>query len=128
MRKVVRILLLGIAIWGVPFALGMVIFPLVDPASALFETIMAVSMALAATVFSYLHLSRCAHPSLDEGLFAGSIWTLMAIAFDAPLFLFGPEMMRMAPGDYMADIGLTYFMIPIIAAGIGHALGRAGAR
>jgi hypothetical protein len=124
MRKIVRIILLGIAIWAVPFALGMAIFPLVDPASALFETIMAVSMALAATVFAYLHLSRCAQPSLDEGLFAGSIWTLMAIALDAPLFIFGPEMMRMAPGEYMADIGLTYFMIPIIAAGIGHALGR----
>jgi hypothetical protein len=52
MRKAIRILLLGVAVWAVPFALGM------------------------------------------------------------------------APDAYMADIGLTYMMVPIIAAGIGSALAR----
>ncbi len=30
----------------------------------------------------------------------------------------------MTPGDYMADIGFTYVMIPIIAGTIGLALRR----
>jgi hypothetical protein len=63
MRKAIRILLLGVAVWAVPFALGMALFPV-------------------------------------------------------------PDGMRMAPDAYMADIGLTYVMIPIIAAGIGYALAR----
>jgi hypothetical protein len=122
MRKFVRIFLLGLAVWAVPFVLGMAIFPVVPPETALFDTLMAVAMAFAATLFAYIHLSRCAQPSLDEGLLAGAIWMAMAIALDLPFFIFGPDQMRMAPADYMADIGFTYAMIPIIAAGIGHAM------
>lgn len=124
MRKAIRILLLGIAVWAVPFAIGMAIFPVVDPSSALFDTLMSIAMALSATVFSYIHLSRSTATSLDEGLFAGTIWMTMALALDTPLFIFGPAEMRMTPAAYMADIGFTYAMIPIIAAGIGRALAR----
>jgi NO-binding membrane sensor protein with MHYT domain len=124
MRKFVRIFLLGLAVWGVPFGLGLALFPIVDVESALFDTLMSVAMAFSATTFGYLHLSRCAAPSLDEGLLAGTIWMMMSIALDAPFFLFGPEQMRMDPIDYMDDIALTYLMIPIISAGLGRALGR----
>jgi len=124
MRKAIRILLLGIAVWALPFAIGMALFPVLDPSTALFDTLMSISMALSATVFSYVHLSRSPTPSLDEGLFAGTIWMVMAIGLDTPLFIFGPAEMRMAPDAYMADIGFTYAMIPIIAAGIGSALAR----
>lgn len=122
MRKFVRILLLGIAVWALPFVLGMAIFPVVPPETALFDTLMSVAMAFSATLFGTIHLSRCAQPNLDEGLLAGAIWMAMSIGLDLPFFFFGPEQMRMAPADYFADIGLTYAMIPIIAGGIGHAL------
>lgn len=124
MRKFVRIFLLGIAVWALPFVLGMAIFPIVPPETALFDTLMAVAMAFSATLFAVIHLSRCAAPNLDEGLIAGSIWMAMSIALDLPFFIFGPDQMRMAPADYLADIGFTYAMIPIIAAGIGHAMRR----
>jgi hypothetical protein len=124
MRKSVRILLLGIAVWGLPFALGMALFPVMDVESALFDSVMSVAMAFSAILFSYIHLSRCAQPSLDEGLLAGTIWMAMSVALDAPFFLFGPGEMRMDPIDYMDDIAVTYFMIPIIAAGMGRALRR----
>ena len=121
MRRLVRIVLLGIAIWAVPFALAMAIFPVVSPASELFEAIMAVTLAFATTLFGLIHLSRCAAPSLDEGLLAGSIWMAISVALDLPFFIFGPEQMRMAPADYIADVAFTYLMIPIIAGGIGQA-------
>lgn len=125
MRKATRILLLGLAVWALPFALGMALFPVLDPATALFDTLMSVAMALSATLFAAIHLSRCSVPSFDEGLLAGSIWLVMSVALDTPFFIFGPAEMRMAPADYLADIGLTYFMIPIIAASIGYAMKRA---
>lgn len=124
MRRLVRIVLLGIAIWAVPFALAMAIFPVVSPASELFEAIMAVTLAFATTLFGLIHLSRCAAPSLDEGLLAGSIWMAISVALDLPFFIFGPEQMRMAPADYIADVALTYLMIPIIAGGLGQAFSR----
>lgn len=124
MRRLVRIVLLGIAVWALPFLLGMAIFPVVPPETALFDTLMSVAMAFSATLFGYIHLSRCAAPTLDEGLFAGSIWMAMSLALDLPFFVFGPEQMRMAPAEYLADIGITYAMIPIIAGGLGHAFSR----
>ena len=45
MRKTLRILLLGIAVWAVPFALGMALMQVVDVESALFDTLMSVTMA-----------------------------------------------------------------------------------
>lgn len=112
MRKFVRIFLLGIAVWALPFVIGMAIFPVVPPETALFDTLMAVAMAFSATAFAVIHLSRCAASSLDEGLLAGAIWMAMSIALDLPFFVFGPDQMRMPPADYLADIGFTYAMIP----------------
>jgi len=123
MRKAVRVLLLGMAVWALPFALGMALFPVLDPSTALFDTLMSVAMAFSATL-AYIHLSRSAAPTLDEGLFAGTVWMVISLALDAPFFIFGPVEMRMPPDAYMADIGFTYVMIPIIAAGIGRALAR----
>jgi hypothetical protein len=122
MRKVVRIFLLGIATWAVPFAIGVAIMKVIPPETALFDTLMSVAMAFSATFFGYIHLARCVKPTLDEGFFAGAIWMAMAIALDLPLFIFGPETMRMPAADYLADIGFTYAMIPIIAGGIGLAM------
>jgi NO-binding membrane sensor protein with MHYT domain len=119
-----RLFLFGVAVWALPFAAGMAIFPIIPPETALFDTLMAVAMAFSASLFGYLHLSRSASPSLDKGLFAGTIWMLVSLALDTPFFIFGPEQMRMSPDAYMADIGFTYVMIPMIAGVIGHALKR----
>lgn len=119
-----RVLLFGIAVWAVPFAIGFALFPVVDPSTALFDTLMSVAMAFSATLFAYLQLRRSNSPNLDRGLFVGTIWMVMAIALDLPFFVLGPEEMRMPIADYLGDIGFTYAMIPIIAAGIGHALRR----
>jgi hypothetical protein len=115
---------LGIAVWALPFAAGMAIFPVIPPETALFDTLMAVAMAFSASLFSLIHLRRSASPTLDEGLLTGTIWMLMALALDVPFFIFGPEQMRMTPDAYMADIGFTYLMIPVIAGAIGAALRR----
>ncbi len=124
MRALVRIFLLGLVVWAIPFALASAIFTVVPPGTALFESIMAVTLALVACGFGYLHLSRYAAPDMDEGLFAGSMWMLMSIALDLPFFVFGPEQMRMDPAHYMENIAFSYLMLPIIAGAIGHAMRR----
>jgi len=119
-----RILLFGVAVWAVPFAIGFALFPVVDPSTALFDTLMSVAAAFSASLFSYLQLRRSKAPNLDQGLFVGTTWMVMAIALDLPFFILGPDEMRMPIADYLADIGFTYAMIPIISAAVGHALRR----
>jgi hypothetical protein len=118
MGSAIRIILLGLLIWAVPFGLGMVIFPVVPPVSALFDTIMVVTLAGTTAIASVIHVSRLKEASLDDGLRAGSIWMLMSLLCDVPFFILGPEMTRMDPVDYMADVGLSYIMIPLIAGAV----------
>jgi hypothetical protein len=98
MGKAITIILLGLLIWAVPFGLGMVIFPVVPPSSALFDTIMVVTLAGVTGLASTIYFRRLESSSLDDGLLAGSIW--------------------MNPVDYMADVGLSYIMIPLIAGAV----------
>lgn len=118
MGSAIRIILLGLLIWAVPFGLGMVIFPVVPPVSALFDTIMVVTLAGTTAIASVIHVSRLKEASLDDGLRAGSIWMLVSLLCDVPFFILGPEMTRMDPVDYMADVGLSYIMIPLIAGAV----------
>ncbi len=123
MKSAFRIAKFGIAIWLVPFAIGMAIFPLVPPDSALFETIMAVSMAASATAFSIMYFKGIDGIRMVSGLKVGSIWWALAVALDAPWFSM-IDQMKMPFAVYAQDIGLAYAMIPIIAAGICSALDR----
>jgi hypothetical protein len=45
---------------------------------------------------------------------------LISIVIDLFMFMWGP--MKMSIGDYMADIGLTYLIIPAITVGAGFLL------
>ena len=123
MKSAFRIVKFGVAVWFVPFAIGMVIFPVVPPETALFETIMAVSMAASATAFSIMYFRKADGIRMVSGLIIGTIWWALAVALDTPWFLM-MDQMKMPFAVYAADIGLTYAMIPIIAGGICSAFGR----
>ena len=120
--SILRYLLCGLGIWGVPFLVGMALFPVVPPEAELFETAMAVSMSLAASFFAWLHLSRLKRPGWQAGLFGGFGWSAIAVALDLPYL----PLIGMSADQYIRDIALTYLMIPAIASFIGLSLRRAG--
>jgi len=62
-----------------------------------------------------------------EGLLLGVVWMAVNVGIDVPLML-SPSPMQMSLGEYMADIGLTYVLIPVVTMGIGlvRAQGRSG--
>ena len=120
MKKVLRYLLFGIGVWAIPFAIGMALFPMIPPESALFDTLVSVAMSASAGGLSYLYLRRVARPDLASGLMVGLGWAVIALALDSPMLLNG--LFGMSVAEYFADIGLTYLMIPAIAGCIGLAL------
>lgn len=125
MSSIVRVVLFGLAVWAVPFVVGMAIFAMISPDTPLFDTIMSLALAAAAVAASYLFLRKTPTPTAMRGAQVGAAWAILAVVLDAPFFLFGPAQMRMETGAYVADIGLSYLAIPMIAAGIGWALGAA---
>ncbi len=123
MMSFLKALLFGLLIWLVPFVVAVVIFPLRESARPLFESIMPVTVTAICVVCAVLYLQQCQGGYVRAGVRAGLLWFAMSILIDAPLMLFaGP--MKMTIGEYFADIGLTYLIIPLITVGISVALAR----
>jgi hypothetical protein len=117
MQSLKRALAYGFLVWLLTLLASMAIFPLKRSWPVLFDSIMPIALALFAVMFANRYFQHCAASSLREGFALGAIWLIMNWLLDWPLFSFGP--MRMSMVNYMADIGLTYLMLPIITVGIG---------
>ena len=113
-------MLYGFLIWLVPFVVAVCIYKVRESNRPLFESIMPVVVA-AATVFlaNRYHRKRAA-TDLREWYQVGFIWLLVSLLLDWPMFSYGP--MKMTAAEYFSDIGVTYLLIPVIAAGCGHLL------
>lgn len=119
---------LGVLAWLVPFIVGVLAYPLHEPARPLFESIMAVTVTATAVVLGLVYLRGVGGARVREALLVGILWFAICVLIDAPLFLFGGPM-KMSVGAYFADIGLTYVGIPVVTWGLGVACsaGRATA-
>jgi hypothetical protein len=122
MASVRKAVLYGVLVWLIPFAVAFLAFPLRQSARPLFESIMAVTVAGAVAVFGVRYLSAVLTSFAREGLALGAVWLVISVAIDAPLMLLGGPM-KMTVGQYVADIGVTYLMIPVITVGMGAAIG-----
>jgi hypothetical protein len=122
MKPLSRALGLGALVWLVPFVVGVIAYPIHESSRSLFESVMAVTVA-AVTVWAGLRYLRPL-PSVTtrDGIVVGVAWWAICIVIDLPLFLVGP--MQRSLTEYMADIGLTYVMIPFITVGLALATRR----
>ncbi|NNE48449.1 MAG: hypothetical protein HKN37_17490 [Rhodothermales bacterium] len=112
-----KAILYGFLIWLIVFVVAFAIFPIRESWRALFEAIMPVAIVLATTTFAHLYLSKTSENVLWESLVVGGLWFVISLLIDLPLMLTGP--MEMPLTEYVADIGVTYLIIPIIEAGMG---------
>jgi hypothetical protein len=124
MRALPKALGLGILVWLVPFAVAFLVFPFRESWRALFESIMAVTVSVAAVWFGLVYLRGLPEATAKDGVLVGLLWWVECVLVDLPLFSAGP--MKMSLVEYMADIGLTYVTIPVVTAGLGIAQARAG--
>jgi len=127
MASLGKAVLYGVGVWAIPFAVAFVIFPLRQSARPLFESLMPIAIAGAVVGFAVPYFRRVRAVFVGEGLRVGLLWVLICMAIDAPLMLFGGPM-KMTIGQYMADIGVAYLMIPVITLGIGAAVAQSRAR
>jgi len=122
MKSVKLTLFYGFLIWVIVFAVAMLAFPLRAADRPLFESIMPVALVACTTIFAVSYLRHVDQRPLRGGVWLGLIWLAVNLALDSLMFSWGP--MKMSLGDYMADIGVTYLLIPIIPIGMGALLER----
>lgn len=117
--------LFGFFIWATAFVVAFAIFPIREASRPLFESIMPVVLAGATVFFAHRYFRGVERSFAKEGLLLGLLWFGINVVIDLPLML-APSPMQMSLSDYLADIGLTYALIPIITAGMGIARAQGG--
>ncbi|UCC81460.1 MAG: hypothetical protein JSW46_10595 [Gemmatimonadota bacterium] len=120
-----KAVIFGVLVWLIPFVTALLIFPLREFARPLFESIMPVVVTVATVTFALLYFRRVSTNHLKEGVSLGALWYAISVVIDLPLMLTGP--IGMGFGEYMADIGLTYLIIPTVTIGLGLACGQVAA-
>ncbi len=115
----------GVLVWLIPFVTALLISPLRESARPLFESIMPVVVTVATVAFAVLYFRRVSSCHVREGVLLGALWYAINVVIDLPLMLTGP--IGMSFGEYMADIGLTYLIIPAVTIGFGLACAQVAA-
>lgn len=115
----------GFLIWLIPFLVAFLIFPLRDANRPLFESVMPVVVSICVVFFAVLYFNKLDRRFIKEGILVGIVWFVISLAID--LLMFMPESpMQMSFTDYMADIGLTYLIMPTVTVGFGYLLEKRG--
>jgi ABC-type tungstate transport system substrate-binding protein len=115
MTSIRKAIIFGFLVWAIPFAVAFMIFGIRESNRPLFESMMPVVLTGCAVLFSVLYFKKADKTSTTEGLKLGLIWLVISLIIDLGMFMQGP--MKMPLVDYIADIGFTYLIIPIITVG-----------
>jgi len=107
-----RAVLLGLLSWLIPFAISFVAFPLKKSNAPLFGTLMGLVVLLTAGALLTRYF-RNRPVAAREALIVGTLWFVMNLAFDYPMFAYGP--MKMTALGYYSEIGLVYLTFPAFA-------------
>jgi hypothetical protein len=123
MKSLLRLTLLGLLSWAIPFAAAI---PFFDRAGALaipqplFKSLMVVisgGVGVALLTWAFRRIP----PNLHNGLAVGLYWLALNLGLDLAILV---PMSGTSLSVYFEDIGLRYLLIPIIAAGMGAAAER----
>jgi hypothetical protein len=111
-----KAILLGIANWGVVFGAAVALSLIKEDHRLLFESLIPVALAASTTLLAIVYFRGRASVTIREGLLLGLAWLVIGVAIDLPLML--PAPMNLSPGEYVADVGTTYLIMPIITTGL----------
>ena len=103
---------LGFLSWLLPFAVSFLVFPLKQSNAPLFDTLMGLVVLLTGGALLTRYF-RNQSVSVREAVLVGALWFFMNLAFDYPMFAYGP--MKMTARSYYSEIGLAYLAFPAFA-------------
>ncbi len=118
-----RVWFFGLLSWLIPFISAFAFFNASGElaiAEPLFKSLMVVIGGGVGTALLVLTFRRI-DASLASGLVIGGLWLILNLLLDVAVLL---PMSGMEFPEYLADIGLRYLMIPIIAVAMGVVANR----
>ncbi len=121
-NKYLKLSFYGFLTWMIPFVTAFFFYTAEGELTIdvfLFKSIMIVvgSISASALLISYFKSVRTEY--LKEGLILGFVWLGINLLLDLVILL---PMSGMSMGDYFAQIGLRYLVIPVMAITIGKVM------
>ena len=107
-----RAIWIGFVSWLIPFVAGFAAFPLKKTNAPLFSTVMYLVVLATAGVLLHFYF-RKRNVTVREAGLVGTLWMVINLILDYPMFAFGP--MKMTPIGYYSEIGLVYLTFPMFA-------------
>ncbi|MBN2511151.1 MAG: hypothetical protein JXB03_12805 [Spirochaetales bacterium] len=123
MKLYLKSTLLGFLAWLIPFVMS---FPFYSKDGLvidvfLFKSIMIVIGAVSGAILLVLYFGSIKESFIKEGAIAGLVWFAINILLDIAVLL---PMSGMGIGQYFAEIGLRYLVMPAMSISIGVSLAR----
>ena len=122
MNKTLKLFLLGLMTWAVPFISAFFFFNESGEIAVdmyLFKTIMILIGGITGAYAIIIYFKKIQSGFLKQGMLVGLVW--FAINFILDLLVLLP-MTEMSFNDYFIQIGLRYLMIPIMSIMVGFLL------
>jgi hypothetical protein len=123
--KKLKIVLFGIITWLVPFVVSFFFYSREGQLNInifLFKSIMIVVGSITGATFLVLYFRKLKKDYLKEGITVGLAWFAINILLDLVVLV---PMSGMSIGDYLAQIGLRYLVIPTMSIAMGYVADRA---
>jgi len=124
MNKIVKLLLLGLMTWVVPFIAAFFFFDETGQIAVdmyLFKTMMLLIGGVTGALAIIIYFKKVQSGFLNQGIIVGIAWFALNFILDLLVLL---PMSGMSFGDYLVQIGLRYLMIPIMSIMAGVLLDR----
>lgn len=124
MKKVMRIFLLGLLTWVIPFIGGFLFYDKTGQLEIdiyLFKSIMIVLGGIVGAVAIVIYFKNLKENFLKDGFIIGLSWFIINILLDIIILL---PMSKMSMNDYIAQIGIRYLLIPIMSILCGYLLNK----
>jgi hypothetical protein len=123
-RKIIRIILLGILIWIIPFITGFAFYDRSGNLTINYDLFKSIMIVVSSVVSSYAilrHYKSITENFIREGYITGLGWLAINLLLDLIILV---PMAKMQMKDYFAAIGVRYLQIPVICIMIGILLQR----
>ena len=111
----------GLIVWVVPFISAIPLLGLMERDPIFFKTLMIVIGGATDAVCAVLYFNKVEKDYLKEGIVLGVVWIVLNWLLD---FAFLLPLSKMPYGQYFAEIGLRYIVMPAMTVSIGYILSK----
>ena len=111
----------GFIVWVVPYVSAIPLLGVMESDPIFFKTLMIVIGGLVGAICAALYFLKVEKDFLKEGIVLGLVWMIVNWLLDFGALL---PLSKMPYGQYFAEIGLRYLVMPAMTVPIGYVLSK----